>query len=53
MIRIAMYNLHTRLVQFKDQKKLKTYSLVKTELSINENKLNSKNIKSTKGSGNV
>ena len=34
-----MYNLQTRLVQFKDQKKLKT-SIVRTELFLNANKLN-------------
>ena len=35
MVRIEMYNLQTRHVQFKDQKKLKTYSIVKIELSLN------------------
>ena len=39
MVRIEMYNLQTRLVQFKDQKKLKT-SIVRTELFLNANKLN-------------
>ena len=37
MVRIEMYNLQTRHVQFKDQKKLKTYSIVKIELSLNKN----------------
>ena len=37
MVRIEMYNLQTRHVQFKDQKKLKTYSIVKSELSLNKN----------------
>ena len=45
MVRIEMYNLHTRLVQFKDQKKLKTYSVVKIELSLSENKLNGRKYK--------
>ena len=39
MVRIEMYNLQTRLVQFKDQKKLKMYSMVKIDLFLNENKL--------------
>ena len=39
MVRIEMYNLQTRLAQFKDQKKLKT-SIVRTELFLNANKLN-------------
>ena len=39
MVRFEMYNLQTRLVQFKDQKKLKT-SIVRTELFLNANKLN-------------
>ena len=34
-----MYNLQTRLVQFKDQKKLKAYLIVRIELSANENAL--------------
>ena len=37
MVQNEMYNLQTRLVQFKDQKKLKIYIIVRTELSINEN----------------
>ena len=41
-----MYNLQIRQLQFKDQKKVNTYSVVKNELSLNENKLNGKNIKS-------
>ena len=36
-----MHNLQTNFVQFEDQKKLKTYAIVKIELSLNENKLNS------------
>ena len=40
MLRIERYNLQTSLVQFKYQKKLKTYLIVKIELSLNENKLN-------------
>ena len=36
MVRIEMYNLQTRLVQFKDQKKLKMYLIVRIELSLNE-----------------
>ena len=39
MKRIEMYNLQTRLVKFKDQKKLKTYLIVRIELSENENAL--------------
>ena len=39
MVRIEMYNLQTRLVQFKGQKKLKMYLIVRTELSLNENTL--------------
>ena len=38
MNQIEMHNLQTRLVQFKHQKKLKTY-IVRTELSRNENAL--------------
>ena len=37
MVRIEMYNLKTILIQFKDQKKLKTYLIVRIELSLNEN----------------
>ena len=37
MVRIGMYNLQTRLLQFKDQKKLKMYLI----LSVNENTLKS------------
>ena len=38
MARNEMYYLQTRLkVQFKDQKKLKIYIIVRIELSINEN----------------
>ena len=40
MVRIVMYNLQTRPVQFIDQKKLKAYLIVRTELSLNENRLN-------------
>ena len=40
-----MYNLQTRIVQFKDQKTLKTYLIVRTELTVNENKLNSRKYK--------
>ena len=40
MVRIEMYNLQTKLVQFKDHKKLKTYLIVRIEFSLNENKLN-------------
>ena len=39
MVRIEMYNLQTKLVQFKDQKKLKMYSVVKIDFFLNENKL--------------
>ena len=39
MVRIEMYNLKTILTQFKDQKKLKTYLIVRIELSLNENML--------------
>ena len=39
MNKIEMYNLQTRLVQLKDEKKLKTYLIVRTELSVNENKV--------------
>ena len=34
IVRIEIYNLLTRQVQFKDQKKPKPYSIVKTELSL-------------------
>ena len=34
-----MYNLQIRLVQFKDQKKLKTFLINRIELSINKNAL--------------
>ena len=37
---IWINNLQTRLVQFKDQKKLKTYLIVTIELSLNKNELN-------------
>ena len=40
MLQIEIYNLQTSIVQFKYQKKLKTYLIVKIELSLNENKLN-------------
>ena len=40
IVQIEMYNLQTRPVKFKDQKKLKVYSIVKIELSLNENKFN-------------
>ena len=33
---IEMYKLQTSLVQFKDQKKLKTCLIVRIELSVNE-----------------
>ena len=36
MNRTEMYNLQTRPVQFKDQNKLKTYLIVRIELSVNE-----------------
>ena len=39
MVRIETYNLQTRLVQFKDQKKLKMYLIVRIELSLNESTL--------------
>ena len=39
MNRIEMYNLQIRLVQFKDQKKLKTFLINRIELSINKNAL--------------
>ena len=39
MNRIEMYNLQTRFVQFKEQKKIKTYLIVRIELSVNENAL--------------
>ena len=40
MVRIEIFNLQTRLVQFKDpKKKVKTYLIVRIELSINENTL--------------
>ena len=39
MNRIEMYNLQTRLVQFKDQKKLKTFLINRIEHSINKNAL--------------
>ena len=39
MNRIEMYNLQTRLVEFKDQKKLKMCLIVSIELSVNENAL--------------
>ena len=39
MVRIEMYNLQTKLAQFKDEKKLKTYLLARIELSLNENTL--------------
>ena len=34
-----MYNLQARLVQFKDQQKLKTYLIVTIELFVNGNAL--------------
>ena len=34
-----IYNLQTRFVQFKDQKKLKSCLIVSIELSLNENAL--------------
>ena len=37
MVRNEMYNFQTRLVQFKDEKKLKIYIIVRIELSINKN----------------
>ena len=36
-----MYNLQTRIVQFKDQKTLKAYLIFRIELSLNEKKLKS------------
>ena len=36
---IELYNLQTRLVQIKDQKKLKTYLIVRIKLPVNENEL--------------
>ena len=39
MVRIEMYKLQTKLAQFKDEKKLKTYLLARIELSLNENML--------------
>ena len=36
MNQIEMYKLQTSLVQFKDQKKLKTYLIFRIELSVNE-----------------
>ena len=39
MNRIEMYNSQTRLVQFKDQRKLKICLIVSIELSVNENAL--------------
>ena len=39
MNKIEMYNLQTRLVQLNDHKKLKTYLIVRIELSVNENKV--------------
>ena len=36
---IEMYNSQARLVQFKDQRKLKTCLIVSIELSVNENAL--------------
>ena len=45
MVRTEMYNLRTRLAQFKDQKKLKTYLIVRIELTSNENKLNGRKYK--------
>ena len=44
MVRIEMYNLKTILIQFKDQKKLKTYLIVRIELSLNDNMLKASNI---------
>ena len=45
MVGIEMHYLETSLVQFKDHKKLKTYLIVRTELSLNENKLNGRKYK--------
>ena len=39
MVRIQIYNLQTRLVQFKDPKKLKIYLMVRIKLSLNESTL--------------
>ena len=39
MVRIEMYNLQSRLVQFKNQKKLTTYLIARTELSLNVKKV--------------
>ena len=39
MVRIKIYNLQTRLVQFQGQKKLKMYVIVRIKLSLNENRL--------------
>ena len=39
MNQIEMYKLQTSLVQFKDQKKLKTYLIVRIKLSVNEHAL--------------
>ena len=39
MVRIEMYNLQTRLLQFKAQEKLKMYLMVRIELPLNENTL--------------
>ena len=39
MVRIEMYNLQTRLVKFKDQKKLKMYLIIRIDFSLNENML--------------
>ena len=36
---VELYNLQTRLVQIKDQKKLKTYLIVRIKLPVNENEL--------------
>ena len=36
---IELYNLQNRLVQIKDQKKLKTYLIVRIKLPVNENEL--------------
>ena len=36
---VELYNLQTRLVQIKDQKKLKTYLIVRIKLPLNENEL--------------
>ena len=39
MVRIQIYNLQTKLVQFKDRKKLKIYLMVRLKLSLNESTL--------------